>query len=249
MNPLSGRRRRHGLSPAWRAGGRPARRSLRAGRRAPGPASVLPFLLSGAAAGCGLLFPEVPIAPGATGGPASAAEADAVPSPPPSGVGTLLQEDVSLLLRRGDLQVLVTPLTESIVRVTAPDTYQRLSALRRGYQEIFREETGSAVPFELFLVSLHSEFGDVAFEPEALAVVNRGLRYRPIDIRPLTPDWDQRRLGPRQSVMAIYAFSSELDLERPTEVEYQEVRSREWDRILARIEAERTRVGHRLLPD
>jgi hypothetical protein len=160
-------------------------------------------------------------------------------------MGTLLQEEISLALRRGELQILVTPLDESIVRLTAPDTYERLSALGRGYQDIFVERTGSAVPFELFLVSLFSEAVEVAFEPEALNLVNRALRYRPVDIRPLTPDWDSRRVLPRQTSMAVYAFPGDLDFQRPTEVEYQEVRSREWERVLPLIERERARLRSR----
>jgi hypothetical protein len=164
----------------------------------------------------------------------------------PPGLGTLRQEEISLLLRRGELQLLVTPLDESVVRLTAPDTYERLSALGRGYQDIFLQRTGSAVPFRLFLISLFSEAIEVAFEPEGLNLVNRGLRYRPVDIRPLTPDWDSRRVLPRETSMAVYAFSGDVDFERPTEVEYLEVRSREWEKILPLIQRERARLRMRL---
>jgi hypothetical protein len=213
--------------------------------RLPTLSHVAAVLAMGAGPGCGLLFPGSPR-------PAPAAE-DVVPFPSepapaseiPPGLGTLRQEEISLALRRGELQILVTPLEEAVVRLTAPDTYERLSALGRGYQDIFLERTGSAVPFELFLVSLFSEAVEVTFEPEALNLVNRGLRYRPVDIRPLTPDWDSHRVLPRQTSMAVYAFSGELDFERPTEVEYQEVRSREWERIVPLIERERARVRTR----
>jgi hypothetical protein len=198
-----------------------------------------------AVAGCGLLFPgtpapvlDAPVSTAAPSQPGSDAEV-------PVGMGTLLQEEISLALRRGELQILVTPLDEWIIRLTAPDTYERLSALGRGYQEIFLERTGSAVPFELFLVSLFSEAVEVTFQPEALNLVNRALRYRPVDIQPLTPDWDSQRALPRQTSMAVYAFPGDLDFERPTEVEYQEVRSREWERILPLIERERARLRSR----
>lgn len=206
-----------------------------------------------ATSGCGLLFPgppdgvapsppdderEVPGFPGADGA-----------SELPAGFGTLRQADISVDLRRGELQLRLTPLAESVTRVTAPDTHERLSALARGHQEIFRERTGSAVPFQLFLVALHSETAEVAFEPEDLTLVSRGLRYRPVEIRGVTPGWDRGRLVPRQTLLAVYAFPGELDLERDLEVEYQEVRSREWQRILPVIQAERARVRARALPE
>ena len=204
----------------------------------------------GLLSGCGLLFPGVPES-GTPGQPGSVLAPLAPVDPAsdlPSGFGTLRQNEVSVTLRRGELQIRVTPLEESIIRVTAPDTYERLSALGRGHQEIFRERTGAAVPFQLFLVSLFSESTEVGFEPEALTLVNRGLRYRPAEIRAVTPGWDTRLLTPREALMAVYAFSHELDLELEVEVEYQEVRSREWQDILPLIQRERARVRSRAGP-
>lgn len=163
----------------------------------------------------------------------------------PVGLGALRQDEVSVILRRGELQIRLTPLQESIVRLTAPDTFERLSALGRGHQELFRERTGAAVPFQLFLVSLFSESTEVAFEPEALTLVNRGLRYRPIEIRAVTPGWDARLLTPREAQFAVYAFSHDLDLEQQLEVEYQEIRSRAWQDVLPIIQREEARVRAR----
>ena len=161
----------------------------------------------------------------------------------PGGLGTLRQDEVSVTLRRGGLQIRLTPLGESIVRLTAPDTFERLSALGRGHQEIFTERTGAAVPFQLFLVSLFSEATEVAFDPDALTLVNRGLRYRPIEIQAVTPGWDARLLMPREPLLAAYAFSH--DLEQEVEVEYQEIRSRAWQDVLPVIQREEERVRSR----
>jgi hypothetical protein len=214
------------------------------------PLTISAVLVLGTA-GCGLIFPGPP-----DGGDRPAPASDPAGVAPdliddgtdlPVGHGTLRQSDISVDLRRGELQLRVTPLTESVTRVTAPDTYERLSALARGHQEIFLERTGAAVPFELFLVSLYTELGDVTFEPEDLSLVSRGLRYRPVEIRAVTPGWDRQRLDPRQTLMAIYAFPEGVDLERDLEVEYQELRSREWERILPVIQSERARVRARAL--
>lgn len=211
-----------------------------------------------AAAGCGLLFesPE-PSAPPSTGTPADtpagAAEGEpALRSGPDSildergGLGTLRQHEVSVYLRRGDLQVRVTPLDEGVIQVTAPDTYERLAALRTGHQRIFRERTGSAVAFQLFLVAVHSEPTRVSFEPEDLTLVSRGLRYRPVEIRAVTPQWTRQQVGPRETLMAVYAFPPDVDLGGTLEVEYQEVRDRSWERILSQVQAERFRIRARV---
>lgn len=197
--------------------------------------------------GCGLLFPGVSDpAPPRDSVSTRGADTDRVAeSQLPAGLGTLRQDDISITLRRGDLQIRVTPLEESITRLTAPDTYERLSALERGHQDIFRERTGSAVPFQLFLVSLFSESTEVAFEPEALNLVNRGLRYRPAEIRAVTPGWDSRVLQPQRVLMAVYAFPRDVDLERTLEVEYQEIRSREWQQLLPTVQRERARLRSR----
>ncbi|MEX0935639.1 MAG: hypothetical protein WD013_01960, partial [Gemmatimonadota bacterium] len=98
---------------------------------------------------------------------------------------------------------------------------------------------------QLFLVSLFSESTEVAFEPEALNLVNRGLRYRPAEIRAVTPGWDSRVLQPQRVLMAVYAFPRDVDLERTLEVEYQEIRSREWQQILPTVQRERARLRSR----
>ena len=48
---------------------------------------------------------------------------------PPPGFGTLRQDDVSISLSSDGLQIKVTPLAESVIRVTAPDTERRLRGL------------------------------------------------------------------------------------------------------------------------
>jgi hypothetical protein len=47
----------------------------------------------------------------------------------PPGYGTLAQAEFTLELVSGALQIQVTPLAESVIRLAAPDTYQRLTGL------------------------------------------------------------------------------------------------------------------------
>lgn len=167
--------------------------------------------------------------PGATPG---ATAGDALPPP---GYGTLRQDEVSIALTSGDLQILVTPLAPSVTRVTAPDTERRLSGLAESH-------TGAGT---LFLVSFHSEQPDVRFVPEELQLVSRGLRLRPSSVTPITPTWGQRRLRQRETEMAVYAFQGEVDLESDLTVLYGLVQSTAWSTILPRVQAERARARAR----
>ena len=218
------------------------------------PAVTLSALLSGLAlSGCGLLFSE---GSEEARTPAPPSQVEATPSVQadrpapdsaadfPGGYGTLRQDEISMRLRRGELELLVTPLAESVTRTTAPDTWERLSALARTHRSSLRDRTG-ADAVQLFLVALHSEHQAVAFEPDDLTLVSRGLRFRPLEILGLTPGWDRLRVGPRETLLAIYAFPDQVDLEREVEVEYQEVRSREWEQVLPVVQAERGRARAR----
>lgn len=163
---------------------------------------------------------------------------------PPPGYGTLLQDEVSVALRSGDLQIKVTPLAESVTRVTAPDTYQRLQGLAEAHGPEAVRRSGLAEPV-LFLVSFFSRSPDVAFVPEELQLLSRGLRVRPAAIVPVTPSWGQRRVRQRETEMAVYAFPPEVDLESELVVVYGLVESREWNVILNRVQAERARARAR----
>ena len=132
----------------------------------------------------------------------------------------------------------MTPLAESVTRVTAPDTYRRLSSIA----EAHRSGQGDAT---LFLVSFFSEEPDVRFVPEEVQLVSRGLRLRPATISPVTPTWGQRRLRQRGTEMAVYSFAGVLDLELEMTLVYGLDQTTAWSVILPRVQAERARARAR----
>lgn len=174
---------------------------------------------------------------GSVGGGEDQEESDLVPT----GYGTLRQDEVTLNLRRADLLIKATPLAESIIRLTAPDTYERLRGLKEEHRSALVRRSGFD-DTALFLVSFFSYQPDVVFEPEDVHLLNRGLRYRPLGIRPVTPGWGAQRLAQEETQMAIYAYDPGLDLEQELTVEYQDVRRGGWERILQVVQAERARV-------
>lgn len=181
---------------------------------------------------------------GASAGGPEGVEGDLVPA----GYGTLRQNQVTLSLRRADLLIKATPLAESVIRLTAPDTYGRLRGLKEDHRSELVRRSGIEDP-ALFLISFFSYEPDVVFEPEDVHLVNRGLRYRPLGIRAVTPGWGTQRLAQEETQMAVYAFDRGLDLEQELSVQYQEVRQGGWERILQRIQAERARVRARARSD
>ena len=162
----------------------------------------------------------------------------------PPGYGTLTQAEFTLVLESGDLQIQITPLAESVIRLAAPDTYQRLASLTASAGS----SLGSRAPEEssLFLVSMFSRAPTIAYEPENLHIVNSGLRYRPIAIQAITPGWGGQRLRQEETQIAVYAFDVGIDLEIALMVEYEGASDTSWDNILRELELERARVRGRI---
>ena len=160
---------------------------------------------------------------------------------PPPGYGTLRQDDITVALRSGDLQIKATPLAESIIRVTAPDTERRLRGLAESRHDEARRVGGSS----LFLVSFFSDNPDVAFVPDELQLLSRNVRIRPAAILPVTPTWGQRRLRQRETEMAVYVFPGTVDLESDLAVVYGMEENWSWNAILPRVQAERARARAR----
>lgn len=178
---------------------------------------------------------------GQTAAPAGPGGANALVPP---GYGTLTQSEFTLELVSGDLQIQITPLAESVIRLAAPDTYQRLAGLSASAGSTLR----SRAPPEssLFLVSMFSRAPTITYEPENLHILNSGLRYRPIAIQAITPGWGGQRLRQEETQIAVYAFDMGIDLEIGLTVEYEGARDTSWDRILHELELERARVRGRI---
>ena len=162
----------------------------------------------------------------------------------PPGNGSLLQDQITIELRTDSVLLKVTPLEEWVVRLTAPDTYARLSGLASTYRREIATRTGDDSP-ALFLVSFFGRLPGAAFTPEEVQLVHRGRRLRPALIRPMTTGWEHRRLEAGETQTAIYAFDEEIDLEQPTALEYGEATGSAWDEILQRLETERTKARGR----
>ena len=168
--------------------------------------------------------------------PASAQMEPAEAQLVPAGHGTLRQDEITLTIRSGALQVKVTPLAESVIRLLAPDTYDRLHALAANRP---LETSGS----ELFLVSFFSHDPDVPFTPEDVQILHRGALLRPSGIRPLTNGFGRQRLQQQETQSALYAFDETFNYDLPWVVRYGlDESATDWLTIQQKLERERARV-------
>lgn len=214
---------------------------MRRGLRLPVAAVPLLFAL---AAGCapgsspaGREGAGGPHPPGETG--AAAPSVSAPSAGARAGAGTLRQDDVTLTLGVGPLQVKVTPLAEEILRLLAPDTRDRLRALAGAHGG----GVGGGEGRELFLVSAFSSEAGATFRERELTLVVDGMRERAREIRPVTPGWSGGRLGAMETQAAVYAFPVTVDYEQPWAVDYDGVVNDDWGRVIPLLQRERARVG------
>lgn len=158
---------------------------------------------------------------------------------PPVGFGTLRQEEISIRLQTGDLQLRITPLAEAVTRLTAPDTYRRLSG-------IAARAVGADDGRLPVLVSIYTgATGGSGYEPRDLRLENRGRTFRPLSIQSLSSGWGSGRLAQNATEQAVYLFAADVDLEMELRVRFGEGISGEWATVRARLEAERERVRAR----
>ena len=200
------------------------------------------FLLACALAMACAAAPPSPPGPPTTSG--AGAEAQQETELLPAGYGTLHQDEVTVSLRSGPLLIKVTPLAESVTRLLAPDTYDRLHALA----ESRRAEAARAamVRAELFLVSFFSYEQDVAFQPEDLQLTHQGKLMRSVQMLPITSGFGRQRLAQQENQTAIYVFDERIDYEQPIVVRYGVLESGDWAQIIPRLEVERAKVRARV---
>jgi hypothetical protein len=164
---------------------------------------------------------------------------------PPPGYGTLRQDDFTVPLALGPLQIKATPLDESVIRLAAPDTYERLHGLvasRTSWIREMGERAGLRQDPMVFLVSFFTREQQAPYEPTSLQMLSKGMLYRPLGILPLTPEWGRQQVMQEKSQSALYVFDPAIDLDVTFEVEYLGQRSLAWAGIVRVLSSERGRV-------
>lgn len=159
----------------------------------------------------------------------------------PAGYGTLRRDDITMSLRTGPLLIQVIPLEESILRLLAPDMYERLHSVA----ESKRREAGAqfeARPHAMFLVSFFSYQPDVEYQPEDFQLSHQGRLLNPVSVLPVTNGFGRQRLRQQESQSAVYVFEGRFDYENRIVVRYGTTQTDSWTQVIPKLEVERARV-------
>jgi hypothetical protein len=163
---------------------------------------------------------------------------------PPAGYGTLNQDQLSVRLVAGDLELRFLPLDERVIRLIAKDGYDALHGVVVARQAQI-DSAGRAAAVSnpgLALVSFFALQDDARFDPENVSLFYRNQFYRPTAIVPVTSTFTSRQLPVRRQASAIYLFELMLPVFESFDVAYGPSQSSAWNDILPRIERERVRV-------
>lgn len=156
----------------------------------------------------------------------------------PTSAGTLRTEQITVEVRDGPVLLRITPLSDEVVRLTAPDTRRRLQAVAASQRQLLAADLLTPDDASLFLVSFQSAEPDRVFEPEALAIESGLQRLRPLRILPLTAGWGEHRLRPLAAEAAVYVFDRPIPPMQPFAVHYGSHSSDAWRNVIPVLQAE-----------
>ncbi|HUU30138.1 MAG TPA: hypothetical protein VM123_20225 [archaeon] len=158
--------------------------------------------------------------------------------------GLLVRNDFTVLMRGGDLEVTVTVMDESIIRYATLEMKGHLRKLRDGYLSdnlnYNPQDPKCPIPF---LVNFRALGQEVSYEPAELVIYNYGQIYKPIDIIPVSPNFNSRKTYIRKPpVSAIYLFDRRIDLNsRDLVISYFDALNfTNWIRVIEKVNEAKT---------
>lgn len=167
----------------------------------------------------------------------------------PPGFGTLRNEDVAIVAQIQGLTVRAMPLDEAVIRALAPDRYQSLHAMResRSVQiERIRTRLGLAAVHAWHVVFFNVQQGEARFDPRGMQIRSAGRDFRPLDVLPLQPGFEDGRLAQGRMAEAIFVFDPAVALDQPLVVTIAGQQSAAWsEELLQRIARERAAIWSR----
>jgi hypothetical protein len=163
---------------------------------------------------------------------------------PPTGLGTLRQDQVAVRITTDNLAVRALPLDERVIRLLSPDTYSSLHDLVRSRMPEITAAARSAGRDSAmaFIVTFFALQPQVSFSPDQLYISGQNTFFRPIGIIPLTPRWSEYRIDQRQQATAIYLFEASIPVLQPFTLFYGNLSSTAWENSVSLLAGERTRV-------
>ena len=219
-----------------------------AGRNAPGAGGKQPNAVSL----CALLA----VLCACAGGTTTAVPAQTPPPRPPSdtsalipaGLGSLKQEDISIIVATNALRVRALPLDEDFIRTLAPDSYRSMQGLRESKRAaidaVARRSGGATV--DLWYVNFYNlQQGEAPIAPRDITLTNSGRDFKPIDIIAITQGIGEGRVRQGQTETAILVFDSSINPNQPLTMRIGTQTGGNWEAVLQRVETERAKLRAR----
>jgi hypothetical protein len=166
----------------------------------------------------------------------------------PPGYGRLNQDDVSIRLTSGDLEIRFLPLEERVLRFLTADGYRAYRDLRESKRPQI-DSTGAragAATAGVALVTFFSAREGVRFEPQDLAINASGQQFRAVGVVPISANFSNQQLGNREQASAIFVFDRPLPVTQEFTLTYQAAQTDAWRGRLAVITREKDRIAARL---
>jgi hypothetical protein len=168
---------------------------------------------------------------------------------PPSGFGTLRQDQIAIRVQTNGLTISAIPLEESVIRTLAPDSYRTLHNIRESKKaalDALQERNGMTKVEAWYVTFFNVQQGDARFDAFDFIIRSVGQDFRPIDALPITPGFGDGRVAQRGAQAAVYAFDPQIDLNQPLTVTALGQQTTVWsDVMLPLIERERSLIWSR----
>ena len=162
----------------------------------------------------------------------------------PAGYGKLNQDDITLRLVAGALEVRFVPLDEKVIRLLAPDAYRALRDIREsrrtGIDSVARQGGSSAPGFAL--VSFFAARDGQRFEPQDLKLTLLNQEFRAVGTVPVSANFTSQQLSTRGQASAIFVFEMPIPVTQQFTLGYGMVRTDAWASRISSIEREQDRI-------
>lgn len=162
----------------------------------------------------------------------------------PLGFGRLNQDDVSLRLTAGGLEVRFVPLEERMLRLLAPDAYRALHELResrRAAIDSIGRRYGASAP-GVALVTFFAAQAGQQYQPEDIFLAVQNQEFRALGIVPISSSFTSQQLPNRGQASALYVFEMPIPVSQEFTLGYGAVRNDGWRGRLTTITREQDRL-------
>jgi hypothetical protein len=165
----------------------------------------------------------------------------------PVGHGRLNQDDISIRLTSGDLEIRFVPLQERVLRLLAPDAYRALHELResrRGAVDSIGHRFGAAAP-GVALVTFFAARAGQQYQPQDIALTVQNQEFRALGIVPVSSNFTSQQLPVRGQASAIYVFEMPIPVLQEFVLSYGPARTDSWRGRINTITREQDRLMQR----